>query len=132
MKTIFLAETEKHVREALHLTFTRQSDYVILGEATTSESLLAQVCQHPPDAILLDWTLPGFHPQRLLTALRQCCPETIILVTSVQPELAHVVDKYGVDAFLLKQLPPDEFIDRLNTAMHKCDSRRTKTSQSEM
>ena len=121
MKTIFLAEGEKHVREALRIKFASQSDFVMVGEATTTESLLAQVCQHPPDAILLDWCLPGLHPQRLLAALRQCCPKTIILATSVQPEHESIARKFGADAFLLKQLPPDEFFDRLKTAT-KCKS----------
>jgi DNA-binding NarL/FixJ family response regulator len=124
MKTIFLAESEKHVLQALRIQFTLQSDLVLVGEATTTESLLAQVCQHPPDAILLDWTLPGLHPQRLLKALRQCCPKTIILVTSVQPELARRVERFGVDGFLLKQLPADEFIRDMHIAIDEATSHR--------
>ncbi len=116
MKTVFLAESEKHVRVALRLQLAQQPDFVLVGEASTIESFLAQVCQHPPDVILLDWSLPGFHPQRLLTALRQCCPETVIIVTSVQPEQENLAVKSGFDGFLLKQLPPDEFFD----SMKKC------------
>ena len=116
MKTVFLAESETHVREALRLKLAYQPGFLLVGEASTTESLLAQVCQHPPDVILLDWSLPGLHPQRLLTALRQCCPKAIILATSVQPELARVAEKYGADGFLLKQLSPDEFIQGLIAA----------------
>ena len=119
MKTIFLAEGEKHVREALRLMLEHQSDFAIAGEASTAENTLAQVCQHPPDVILLDWNLPGFHPQRLLNALRQCCPETLILATSVRPEQESVAMKFGANAFLLKQLPPDQFISALKTAINQ-------------
>lgn len=119
MKTIFLAEGEKHVCEALRLILEHQSDLVITGEANTAENTLAQVCQRPPDVIMLDWNLPGMHPQRLLSALRQCCPETLILATSVKPEQESIAMKFGADAFLLKQLPPDQFITALKTAINQ-------------
>lgn len=119
MKTIFLAEGEKHVREALRLMLEHQTDFEIVGEASTAENTLAQVCQLPPDVILLDWNLPGLHPQRLFSALRQCCPETLILATSVKPEQESIAMKFGADAFLLKQLPPDQFVSALITAVNQ-------------
>jgi len=119
MKTIFLAEGEKHVREALKLMLGTHSIFEIVGEAGTAENTLAKVCQNPPDVILLDWNLPGLHPQRLLTALRQCCPETLILAISVKPEQESIAIKYDADAFLLKQLPPDQFISALITAVNR-------------
>ena len=117
-KFVFLAESEDHVRRALRLLLENQSDIRIAGEASHAESLLAQVCQRPPDAILLDWDLPGLHPQRLFSALRQHCPATRILVTSVRPEKAKKILEFGGDAFLLKQLPPDQFIAKLAEALN--------------
>lgn len=119
MKTIFLAEGEKHVRDALRLMLEHQSNFAIVGEASTAEITLAQVCQLPPDVILLDWNLPGLHPQRLFSALRQCCPETLILATSVKPEQESIAMIFGADAFLLKQLPPDQFVSVLITAVNQ-------------
>jgi len=119
MKTIFLAEGENHVRAALRLMLEHQPNIRIKGEAGTAESTLAQVCTQPPDVILLDWNLPGLHPQRLLAALRQCCPATLILATSVKPEQERIAVKLGADAFLLKQLPPDQFIAALTAAIHQ-------------
>jgi len=119
MKTIFLAEGEKHVRDALRLMLEHQSNFTIAGEASSAENTLAQVCQLLPDVILLDWNLPGLHPQRLFSALRQCCPETLILATSVKPEQESIAMRFGSDAFLLKQLPPDQFVSVLITAVNQ-------------
>lgn len=113
-KAVFLAESENHVRQTLRFMLEHHNKLLIAGEASHAESLLAQVCQHPPDAILLDWTLPGLRPPRLIPAIRRHCPETMILVTSTQPEYKKVVMQYEVDGFLLKQLPPDEFVQSLN------------------
>ena len=124
MKTIFLAEGEKHVLAALRLMLEHQSDLAIVGDASTAENTLAKVCQSPPDVILLDWNIPGLHPQRLLTAMRQCCPETLILATSVKPEQENIAMQHGVDAFLLKQLSPDQFMTALKIAVNQNENLR--------
>jgi DNA-binding NarL/FixJ family response regulator len=116
-RSIFLAESEKHVREALRLILEHHAGFMVIGEANHAESLLAQVCQHPPDVILLDWNLPGLHHQRLTAVLRKHCPTTRILATSVRPEHAKTAFEFGVDAFLLKQLLPDQFLTKLEEAL---------------
>lgn len=111
--TLFLAEGENHVREALRLMLAHQPQLAVVGEARSAESLLATVCRMPPDVILLDWELPGLHPQRLLAALRQCCPHSAVIATSVKPEHRQSARAHAVDGFVSKQLPPQEFIDAL-------------------
>ena len=112
-KSIFLAESENHVREALRLLLENQSDFVITGEADHAESMLAQVCGQLPDMILLDWDLPGFHPNRMIPTLQRHCPSIQIVAISVKPEHQKAAIEYGVDAFLLKQLDPDRFLAAL-------------------
>ena len=119
MTTIFLAESEKHVREALRLMIENQADLTTVGEAATAESLLAQVCQDPPDLVLLDWNLPGLHPQRLMRTLRKYCLGTKVVATSVKPEQEKAAKEWGVDGFLLKQVPPEVFIETLMTVLGK-------------
>ncbi|MBN1665867.1 MAG: response regulator transcription factor [Anaerolineales bacterium] len=113
MTTIFLAEGENHVRDALRLMIENQADLMTVGDAATAESLLAQVCQRPPDLILLDWNLPGLHPQRLMRTLRKYCVGTKVVATSVKPEKEKAAKEWGVDGFLLKQVPPEVFIEML-------------------
>ena len=117
MIRLFLADSENHIRRALKLRLKQDSKFEIVGEANHVESLLAQVCMQPPDAILLDWNLVGIHPQRLLNTLREHCPATRILVSSVRPEHEKTTRELDVDAFLSKQLPPDQFIQALVTAL---------------
>ena len=117
MKSIFLAEGEKHVRSALRLQLELQPAFRISGEAGHAEALLAQVCQNPPDVILLDWNLPGIHPQRLVQTLRAYCPDTRILATSVKPETEFNMPAHGIDGFLSKQCSPKSFITALNEAV---------------
>ena len=113
MLKIFLADREKHVREALRLIVEHQTDLVVVGEASHAESLLAQVCQQPPDVILLDWNLPGINPKRLIQTLHIYCPSTRVVATSVKPEQEKIIREYAIDGFLSKQLSPETFVATL-------------------
>lgn len=113
VKTIFLAEGETHVLNALRLMIEQQSGMKVTGEARSAESLLAQVCLQAPDVILLDWNLPGLHPQRLIRTLRECCPAAKLIALSVKPEDEKSAKEYSLDSFISKQLPAESFVASL-------------------
>ncbi len=111
--TLFLAEAEKHVRDALMLMLQHRPELRVTGVVTSVEALLAGACRQPPDVILLDWNLPGLHPERLLTALGSCLPETAIVAMSVRPEDGLAAQDPRVHGFLSQQLPAEEFMAAL-------------------
>jgi two-component system, NarL family, response regulator DevR len=123
VKTIFLAEGERHVLDALHLLLEEQGDFEIVGEAQSAEILLTRVCQNAPDVILLDWNLPGAHHQRLVRALRECCPNASLIALSVRSEDERIAREYGLGHFISKQLPPDAFLASLNNTIEPKDNR---------
>jgi len=124
VKTVFLAEGERHVLDALRLLLEQQADYDILGEARSAESLLAHACKLAPDAILLDWKLPGFHPQRLIRTLREYCPASKLVVLSAKPEDEKAAKEYGLDGFLSKQLPPESLLASLNAIIEQSKNKK--------
>ncbi len=117
MKTIFLAEGERHVLNSLRLLLEEQNEFEILGEAQSAEVLLTRVCKVAPDVILLDWNLPGIHHQRLIKALCECCPDAKLIIISVRPEDEKIVREYRLDCFIPKQLPPDSFLALLKSML---------------
>lgn len=124
MKTVFLAESEIHVLKALRLLLEQQSDYEIVGEARSAESLLAHVCKLSPDVILLDWNLPGFHPQRLIPTLRECCPSTKLAALSIKPEHEKPAQEFGIDGFISMQLSPESFLASLNSILEQLNTQK--------
>lgn len=110
---IFLAEGENHVRQAIHLSLDHQEGITVCGEARHAESLLAQIGQHPPDVLLLDWHLPGMNPQRLLPVIKHFWPDIKIIATVLQGKLGKLSLAYGIDTYLIKGLSPDEFVESL-------------------
>ena len=122
MKTVLLAESEKHVLDALRLAMEQQSEIKVAGEARSAESLLAQVCQRAPNVILLDWSLPGLHPQRLIRALRECCPAATLVALSVKTEDEKAAKEHGLDGFISKQLSAESFIAALNQILSRSNN----------
>jgi two-component system capsular synthesis response regulator RcsB len=113
MKTIFIADSEYHVRKAIVLVLEQTSGFSVAGEAVHAEGLLAMVCQQPPDVILFDWNLPGVNHYRLISTIQEYCPSTQLIVMSVRPEDRSKIDKYDLDGFLSKQVPPEVFMTTL-------------------
>lgn len=122
MKTIFLAEGERHVLDALRLVLAEQSDIEILGAAQSAEILLTRVCKNAPDIILLDWNLPGIHHRRLVAALRACCPAAQLIAFSVKPEHEGPAQALGLDGFISKQVSAESFMASLNHFIAKIGS----------
>lgn len=116
---VFIADSQSHVRYALRLLFEQHEKFGISGEASNPESLLSQVCINPPGLILLDWNLPGLRHRQLINALRRTLPETIILVTSANSLNHHNALTSGADGFILKNLPPDQFLLAISKAIHR-------------
>ena len=119
MKSIFLVENDINVKEALCLLIEHQSDLVVLGTADHSSCILAEVCKQQPDIVLVDWFLCGIDYKRLFRSMRRCCPDVIIIATSVRPESEKIAMQLGAYAFLLKQLLPDQFISELQNTIKR-------------
>ncbi len=121
MGRVLLAESDHRLCLAMRLFLEQDASLGVVGEADHAESLLAQACLHPPDLVLMDWNLKGLRPIQLLEALRECCPAASVVVTSVSAENRDQALASGADAFLLKNLPPDEFLASLHTILTERD-----------
>lgn len=111
---IFLSEGETHVREAIRVLIEQDERLEITGEADHVESMLLQVCGNPPDVILLDWNLRGMRHARVITALRQYCPQVSIFALGLNSQDRERALALGVDSYLSKMTLPEQFIQQMN------------------
>lgn len=107
---ILLADSQAKVRFALRVLLEQQSDFDVVGEAASSEELLAQTAQSCPDVVLLDWTLADPGAASLLPALHCECPGLGIIVLSGRPEDHQAALAAGADAFVSKGNPPEHLL----------------------
>ena len=107
--SVFVAEGENHVRQAIQLSLEHLDGIQVSGNASSAESLLAQLGQGPPDVLLLDWLLPGLNPQRLLAVIRKYYPETRVIAAVLRSKDGKLALDYGVDGYIRKGSTPEDF-----------------------
>jgi DNA-binding NarL/FixJ family response regulator len=109
-KRILLADDEAKVRSALRLLLEQQPGVEVLGEAVDSTGVIDWVKAACPDAILLDWELPGLPVTALLPVLDFHCPNLQVIALSGRPEVRRSALDAGVTAFVSKGDPPERLL----------------------
>ena len=104
---IVLADDQAKVRSALRLVLEQEPGIEVLGEAVDATGLLDWVRTARPDAILLDWELPGLPTDELLQALGTDGPGVRVIALSGLPEARDAACEAGVHAFVSKGDPPE-------------------------
>lgn len=110
MIDILLADDQPEVRSALRLLLEQEPLVRIIGEAETAPQMLDAVRQVHPDAILVDWELPGLSLADGLPAVRRICPLARIIALSSHPEARQAALRSGADAFACKGDPPEQLL----------------------
>ena len=71
------------------------------------------VSQECPDAIICEIKLPSLGGLEALAAMREACPDTVILVYTSAPDIAFTAQQLGADAVLDRSADPGELLDCL-------------------
>jgi DNA-binding NarL/FixJ family response regulator len=104
---ILLADDQAKVRFALRVLLERQADIVVVGEASNARELVDQVAATHPDALLLDWELPGLAAKRAIAALVKTFPGLTVIALSGRSEARREAEMAGANAFVSKTDPPE-------------------------
>jgi DNA-binding NarL/FixJ family response regulator len=107
---ILLADNQSKVRYALRVLLERQADIHVVGEATDAGDLLEMAEADCPDVVLLAWELPGMPAAQLLAALREKCPQLIVIALSGRLEARRAALCAEADAFVSKGEPPERLL----------------------
>jgi two-component system nitrate/nitrite response regulator NarL len=113
---ILLADHRPKVRFALRALLERQPRLQVVGEASDTHQLFAQMGMSCPDLVLLGWELPGLTTLASLSPLREACPGLDVIALSGRPEARRAALAAGADEFVSKADPPD----RLLAAIRRC------------
>jgi YesN/AraC family two-component response regulator len=128
---------EDEVLERKALRFLVQkffSDSIeVVGEASNGKIGVEKAILYKPDLILMDIRMPimdGIEASRLIKSNR---PETefIIFTAYNDFEYAKQAINIGVNDYLLKPCPNEEFKEAINKVINKIEARNTKTIESE-
>jgi DNA-binding NarL/FixJ family response regulator len=102
VRRVLVADGDPTVRSALRLVLCQAVGLNVVEEASDAAHLLVAAAASAPDLVLLDWNLPGWHPDEALTALRAGAPGATVVVLSTRPEPRRRALAAGADAFVCK------------------------------
>ncbi len=121
---ILIADRQHKVRFALRVLLERQPGYEVMGEATNAQGLLDQAEVACPDVVLLSWELSDSTGTDLLPALREICPDLIVIALSGRLGVCQAALDAGADAFVSKGNPPEKLLAAINDCC--CEPEETR------
>ncbi len=112
MINVLIADDHAVVRKGIRQILSEESDINVLGEASNSDEVLAQLYDQKWDVIVLDITMPGKNGLDVLIEIKQKKPEIKVLILSMHPEeeIAMRALKTGASGYLNKDSVPGELI----------------------
>ncbi|MBP1600471.1 MAG: DNA-binding response regulator [Acidobacteria bacterium] len=103
---IYLADDHAMVREGIKLVLAQRPEYEIAGEASDGLELLAMLKRGtPPDAIILDISMPKLRGIEAIRDIKSISPETKVLVLTMHKDEDSLRQAFvaGANGYLLKE-----------------------------
>lgn len=110
--TLLIAEDQRLFRQSLRLLLERESDLVVVGEATDGREAFDLARTHRPDIVLMDVDMPKLDGVTATRLIRACLPDTKVLMLSVHDEDTRIIAAVQAGAFgyILKDADHAEFL----------------------
>ena len=104
MTTIVLADDHTIVRQGLRALLEAEMGISVVGEASDGLEVTALVERLRPDVLVLDVMMPGVNGLEVTWQVRQCAPETKIIILSMHANEAYVVAalRNGAHGYVVK------------------------------
>lgn len=111
---VLIADDDAHVRAAIRLLLEQEAGVSSVSECATIDLLVDQAAGFRPDAVLIDWELPGLQPAAdHLARLHASAPGTAVVALSCCPELRPDALRAGAANFVCKGDAPDRLVSIL-------------------
>jgi two-component system, NarL family, response regulator NreC len=115
---IVIADDHAVVRRGLRQLLEAEPGFEVLAEAADLESTRRRIAGHRPDVLVLDLNMPGGSALRGIPEMRAECPETQIVVLTMQDEPAYARRALSAGAlgYVLKEAAEEELIEAIRRA----------------
>ena len=115
---IVLADDHAVVRSALRALLEKEPDFEILAEANDGDEAIQFTADQRPDVLVLDLNMPGVGGLDAIAPIRERCPETEIVVLTMQnqPGYAREALQAGAIGYVLKEAADSELVRAVRMA----------------
>ena len=118
LTSILLIDDHPLLRKGLAQLLDEEEELSVVGEASDGQAGLDLAIELEPDLILLDLNMKGMDGLATLKAMRSAgvSSRVIALTVSEHREDVSAMFKAGVDGYLLKDMEPEELLDKISEA----------------
>jgi DNA-binding NarL/FixJ family response regulator len=116
--TVVVVDDHVLIRYGLREILQTQPDVAVVGEAGDSASAIDVVTRLQPSVVVLDVEIPGGDATDTVRMLRQCAPNTQVVILSMYdgPHLLQRLLALGIRGYLLKSVSRTEFLAAIRNA----------------
>ena len=107
--SLLIVDDQPEVRKVVRHIFERDGRFA-LAEAKDGDEAVRLATSDPPDAVLLDISMPGVSGITTLPKLRESAPSSRIVILSSHSQMENEMVAMGADAFLPKETPAKELV----------------------
>ena len=111
---ILIADDDRHTRAGLRALLGTYQTWEIVGEAANRQDAIEQVERCRPDTVLLDLHMPVLNGLQATRIMKECWPEVVIVVLTMDPGQRPAALAAGADAFVSKSDGPERVIETLS------------------
>jgi len=117
--TILIVDDDQKLLKMLQRTLTYEGFRVLT--ARNGNEALAEVQAHRPDAVVLDWLMPGMDGLGVVERLRAAEDKTLVLMLTARDEEPDRITGFelGADDYVLKPFSPRELVARANAILRR-------------
>jgi len=115
---VVIADDHAVVRRGLRQVLDAEQEFEVVAEAADLESARRYTRGHRPDVLVLDLNMPGGSSLEGIPEIRAECPETQIVVLTMQSEPAYARHALGAGAlgYVLKESAESELVEAIRRA----------------
>ncbi len=116
--TILIVDDYEIIRKGIHSFLDTQSDFKVIGEASSGNEAVEIVMRLVPDIVLLDVSIPNMDGIETTVQIKRISPQTqVVILTSLSGEKhSFSALKAGAISYLLKDIKMEELADALRCA----------------
>ena len=116
--SILLVDDHPLLRKGLAQLIDLDDELEVIGEASSGQEALVLAAEFDPDLIVLDLNMQGMDGLETLRALRETDISSRIIMLTVSDSNEDVICAitYGADGYLLKDMDPEEILEKIKEA----------------